>query len=310
MKIGKLSQTVWRRSVLKQLHTKREEVVLKPAVEEMCTALQIPERALAVNASAYVTGRTAAIGYYAVAKALNDLYTRGARPAAVSLGLLFPEEAEEETVKALIGEAEALCKELGIQIAEVQAEVNPAVNQMVVHAEALGSAQPEELLQLKNAVAGQDIVLCGTIGLEGILRITEEREAELGQRFVPAFLHQIKELKKKVICTDAISAANEAARKGRCHITAMQQIGSGGIFASLWEIAEAAKVGLQVDLARMSIRQETVEICEYYQLNPYQMTSAGAVLMMTDDGDNLIKVLEEVGARAVKLGVTTAEKRG
>ena len=58
----------------------------------------------------------------------------------------------------------------------------------------------------------------------------------------------------------------------------------------------------------MSIRQETVEVCEYYHLNPYQMTSTGSFLMTAADGDALVKELEGVGARAVKLGVATDGK--
>ena len=41
MKVGNVSQTVLKRSVLKQLHTKRKEILTDLSVEEMCTAVQI-----------------------------------------------------------------------------------------------------------------------------------------------------------------------------------------------------------------------------------------------------------------------------
>lgn len=308
MKSGKLAQTVWRRSVLKQLHTKRSEVLWSPSAEEMCAAWKIPEGHAAVSAWAQSTGQTASVGYYAAAKAVNDLYTRGAAPVGIGLRLLVPPTAEEADVKAVTAQAEALCEELGLQIGQVQAEVSPAVRSMIVSAEAFGSAEKDELLRPEQAKAGQDILLCGSIGLEGILQIAAEREEELGKRFVPAFLHQIQERKKEVLCVETIQAARRAAKSGSCRIAAMQQIGSGGIFGALWELGEAAGVGMQVELGAMTIRQETVEVCEYYQLNPYQMTSGGAVLMIADRGDNLVRMLNEGGARAVKLGVTTAGK--
>lgn len=86
----------------------------------------------------------------------------------------------------------------------------------------------------------------------------------------------------------------------------MQQIGSGGIFGTLWEVAEAAGIGVEVDLKKINIRQETVEVCEYFRLNPYQMTSTGAVLMIADHGERLVQTLRAGGARASMLGVTTA----
>ena len=54
----------------------------------------------------------------------------------------------------------------------------------------------------------------------------------------------------------------------------MQQIGSGGILAALWDLTEASGTGMKVDMAEFSIRQETVELCEFYRLNPYLLTSA------------------------------------
>ena len=103
------------------------------------------------------------------------------------------------------------------------------------------------------------------------------------------------------------SVKQENTPKGEPLVTAMQQIGSGGILASLWELTEAANVGMQIEMSRISIRQECVEVCEYYHLNPYQMTSAGTVLMVTRDGNALVRCLEESGARASVLGVTTAD---
>ena len=64
-------------------------------------------------------------------------------------------------------------------------------------------------------------VLCGSVGLEGALRILEEQEADLSQRFVPAFLRQTKALKRELCPLTALKAAVP-------HVRAMQQIGSGG----------------------------------------------------------------------------------
>lgn len=58
----------------------------------------------------------------------------------------------------------------------------------------------------------------------------------------------------------------------------------------------------------MALRQETVEICEFYRLNPYQLTSAGSYLIVAEHGDVVLDVLKKAGARAGKLGVTKARR--
>lgn len=301
MKPGKLSQTVWRRSVRKQLNTDSKVILLRPSAEEMCTAMQVSEGEAAVSTSATVSGSSEYLGIYAVAKALNDLATRGAKPVSIAFQILLPEDTEEAELKELIRQITVLCEQTGIPIAGIQAEVNPAVSCTIIVANAFGTVKPQSLIQVRNAGSGLDIVLCGYIGLEGMLRIMDENEAELAERFVPAFLHQMKELRSELVKLDAIRTASS------CDVCAMQQIGSGGIFAALWEMAEAAGIGLKIDLQKISIKQETIEVCEYCHLNPYQMTSTGAILMLTKDGDALVELLEALGARASRLGVTTAE---
>ena len=62
MKVGNVSQTVLKRSVLKQLHTKRKEILTDLSVEEMCTAVQIRDTEDVVFASAVVSGNSKNIG--------------------------------------------------------------------------------------------------------------------------------------------------------------------------------------------------------------------------------------------------------
>ena len=46
--------------------------------------------------------------------------------------------------------------------------------------------------------AGQDIVLTKWIGLEGTLRILDEKRRELGKRFSRTFLHQVEEFRETI----------------------------------------------------------------------------------------------------------------
>lgn len=299
MKVGNISQTVWKRSVIKQLNHTRDEVLFAPSMEEPCTAFRVADGYAAIYAGASVSGNARETGIYAAAKAMNDIAARGAEPVSVSVQLILPPSVSEAGLKSMIGSMETICKEAGVQLASVKAEVNPVVRQTVITATAAGVVKEDQIMRTEQAAPGQDIILCGYAGLEGMLRILAEREAELGKRFVPVFIKQMKELKAKILALDAIAAAQAAGAR------AIHQIGSGGILAALWELAEASGIGMEVELSKMTVRQETVEVCECYNLNPYQITSTGSFLMTAENGDALVKALEGVGARASKLGVAT-----
>jgi hydrogenase maturation factor len=85
-------------------------------------------------------------------------------------------------------------------------------------------------------------------------------------------------------------------------VSSVHDVSSGGIFAALWEMAERAGTGLSVDLKKIPIRQETIEVCEYLEVNPYLLTSGGALLIACDNEEKIIAPLNEIGINAVAIG--------
>lgn len=301
MKVGNISQTIYKRSVQKQLNKVGEEVLYQPSKEENCIAIKIKEGSRMVSAEATAFGTRRETGIYALARAWNDLLAWRAEPLAISLSIMLPVKTSEAFLKQVIETVRMVCLKEQISIAEVKTEVNPVLQQLFVSVRAYGQAKEEDIVRTDGAKSGQDIVLCGTVGLEGMLRILEEKERELQTRFVPAFLRKAKALKEKLIQPELMNVLVKS------DVKAIHQIGSGGIFAALWNLAEASHIGLVVERSKMSIDQETVEICEYYNLNPYCMTSAGSFLVVTPNGEALVNRLEQEGIRASRLGVTTDE---
>lgn len=301
MRIGNLTQTVWKRSVKKQLHKRREEFLTEPAQGERCVVMKAEgcgDEKTFVTAHAAANGNTVSTAGYAVMRAITDLVCRGAEPSGVSLQLFLPEWVTEEQLRELTGEVEEICEKMQIQLTGLWAEISPAAQQIFVSANASGVGK-EPIISLNGASEGEEILLCGSVGLEGALRILAEQEAELAKRFVPAFIRQTKAHREELCPIQAL-------KEVRPYVSVMQQIGSGGIFAALWELAEASGIGFQVDMERMTICQETVEICEYYRLNPYQMTSGGAVLLTTKEAQKVLRFLEKEGVRAGRLGMIHA----
>lgn len=311
MKLGNLSQTAWKRSIGRELHRGERKTVRPPVWEDRCSALQKAEGDTLLWASAAAAGDSGNIGYYAALKAAGDIAAKGGRPEGVSLRLQLPVHAEEEQLKMLAAGARDACDRMQIPVTAVEGEVCPYVSRTIAVAAAAGTASESSVLP-GHVYPGQEILLCGYIGLEGTLRILDEARKELGTRFIPSFLQRTAERKKDLVMPQAIEKicgirAEEEGQEARTCVTAVRQIGSGGVLAALWELCEEIHMGFEADLYQMTLKQETVEICEFYQLNPYQMTSAGSYLIVADHADEVLEVLEKVGARAGRLGVIKAQ---
>lgn len=301
MKIGKVSQTVLKRSMLKPLQFHREEAMIQPSVEEMCYGVTCKEDEETLVSSAVLYGDEKDLGIFALAQVINDLATRGAQTVGASVQILLPPYAYESRLKTMMEHIEQAASAHAVQVMCAKAEVSPVISKAIVYMNGVGVLKKGELLRSSMGSANQDIVLLKWIGLSGTFRAMREKEEELSKRFVPTFLNQIRQMETELFSADAIKVAKEHGA------SAMQQITSGGILATLWEMAEASNIGMEVELKQMAIRQETVEVCEFCHLNPYQLTSVGSVVIFTERGEELVQRYEEIGVPATLLGRTTAD---
>ncbi|MGO5052899.1 AIR synthase-related protein [Lachnospiraceae bacterium LCP25S3_G4] len=302
MKIGNVSQTVLKRSILQQLHTNRSESIISPAVEEMCAGIELQDNQQVIFTSTSVFGNEKDLGIFGIAKIVNDLATRGAEPIGIVIQIHLPPYAYESRLKTMVGYMEQVCETHGLQIFTARAEVNPVIEQSIVYLTGVGAVEKGHLMQSHMTKPGDDIVLLKWIAVEGMLRIARAKEAELNNRFVPSFMQQVLKLEEELFSLNEIRYAREFS------VSAMHQIGSGGILAALWEVAEAADVGLEVEIKKMSLKQETIEVCEFYRVNPYQLTSTGSILVMCKQGEQIVDAMQARGMHAKMIGRTTSGK--
>ncbi len=299
MKIGKISENILKRSVLKQIKTKREEVVIGAGVGEDCAILTLQEDEMFVMSTDPITGTSTDMGELSVYVTVNDLVSSGAVPIGVMLSILLPPESEEEKLREIMISAGKACFELGIEIIGGHTEVTDAVNRAVITVTGVGKVKKNAYLKTAAASVGQDIIVSKWVGLEGTSILAKEHPELLNK--LPAHLVDVAIKFDKML-----SVAPEAAIAVEVGVSAMHDVTEGGIFGALWEIAESSKVGLEVDLKKIPIRQETVEICNYFDLNPYGLISSGSLIMITDNGQELVKKLKEKNINAVMIGKITA----
>ncbi|MEF9840881.1 MAG: AIR synthase-related protein [Lachnospiraceae bacterium] len=302
MKIGKVSQTVLKRSVLGQLNTCYHSNFPPLRVEEMCGILEVDERRQVFFTDACCYGNEKNLGVFVIAKTINDLASRGAEPQGITVNIQLPPHAYESRLKSMTEQMACICEAHKLQVLSAKAEVNPVIKSAIVQVTAIGTAKPDQVWRSSNGKPEQDILLINWIGLEGMLRILNEKEEELGQRFASTFLQSMKRGINHLFAVEEIQCAQQLGA------SVIQQISGGGILAALWEMAEASHVGLEIDLNKIAIKQETIEVCECFQMNPYQLTSTGCALVFMDDGERFIHQMKERKKQAVWIGRTTKSK--
>ena len=302
MKVGKVPETVLKRSVINQIKTKRPEVLLGAGVGEDCAAVELEPDEIMVLSTDPITGTANDIGQLAAHITMNDLASSGAEPIGLMLTILLPDGALEEDLKKMMHQIQMICEDAGIQIIGGHTEVTRAVNQPIISVTGIGKVKKGALVETRGAKPGQDILVTKWIALEGTSIIAKEKQDELKLRFSDSFLNTAKNL-------DQFLSVLPESKIGVQHgVSAMHDVTEGGIYGALWEMAEASNIGLEIFLKKIPVKQETIEICDYFDMNPYELISSGCMLIATDDGTGLLHKLEKAGIHGAIIGKATEGK--
>ncbi len=299
MRLGKISDSILKRTVLKQIKFHRDEIVSGAGVGEDCAIFGLDAEEMVVSCMQEAAVAVPTDMVHLITKCANNLATAGAEPIACMITYLLPERASEEKLKKLMESASYTAKSLGMEIAGGQTAVSPYVTQKLAVVTGYGKVKKEDYHTTKGAKPGQDIVISKWIGLEGTSLLANLKAEELLQRY-PAYL--IDEAKGFDRYLSVIPEAATAMKFGVC---VMHDASEGGIMATLWELADSSGVGLTIDLKKLPIKQETVEVCEFCNVNPYELLSGGCLVMTADDGNGLVEALDREGISAVVVGKIT-----
>ncbi len=300
MKPGKVSENVLKRSVLRQIKNNNqiEKSKFATCMQEACVACSEEELAQAKGAEPFVTMPQL------LTKTANNLAVMGAMPKSCMLTIVLPTDAEEAVLKSLMQQANDTCNTLNMNILGGQTRVSAGVTMPFVTVAGMGEwhTKCDTVAKNSKSLPIMDVVITKWIGLQGTALLAKRNEAKLLTRYPAYLVEEAKGFDKY------LSILPEAAIAVKFGVHAMQDVSEGGIFASLWELAERVGVGLTIDMKKLPLRQETVEVCELCDANPYELMSGGALVLFAENGEALTEALWEQGIPARVVGQTTNTK--
>lgn len=306
MNIGKVSENVLRHSVLKYVQQNNKSVdnvchlINEAKVGADCVLFavsgEVSDRM--GSATAVAIGRHRMVVVEAMMNACNNLICGGIEAFGAELSLVLPEAVFESELKHMMEEAARFAADHQITILGGHTTVSPFVTETIATVTAIGGCVGFEARKMK---PGMDVVMSKWIGLQGTAKIARERKDDLEKR-----------LPSRMIADAAgycryMSVLPEARIAMKEDVCAMHDISGGGIFRALWELAEVAETGIQIELKKIPVKQETIEICEVFGLNPYELLSGGSALFVTEDGEALVEKLVAAGISATVIGKLTAD---
>lgn len=290
MKIGKLPEAVEQRSVVKLIRAKGKEPASVVTVGQETT----PTGKRRMAAGEIVVEYMVQVDFLAD-RVAGLLAAEAAKAEMAVFVVTLPATAEEKELKQLVRACQAAAERLDIGDYTVQTRCSSVVIKPVVAVTMTGEA---ESVETPGSYIGSAIVMAGYAAMEATVCMMEAEKERLEARLSGQFLNAGKELLSQ---TDTRMASAIALEHGALVKTA----GEGGIFTALWELGSYLDCGMQVELRNLLLRQETIEVCEVLDLNPYLMFSGGAILAVTEKPEELLAAYQNAGIPAAVAGVLT-----
>ena len=250
-----------------------------------------------------------------IASSVNSMAAAGGICTGIQTGIVFPSSWPEEKLKVLCEKTARFASANMLAVTGGHTQISGAVSRPVLSVTGTGVPIPAGETAASSGIGQQiglrrggtpgeplcrgTLYMSGYAGWAGTSLLVKEGSEAFKNRFPARMLREAEHFEDSLLISAPARCAWENGAAG------MHDISQGGVFGALWEMSEYTGCGFTVDLRKIPIRQETIEICEWYDLNPYQLFGQGAMLFWTDCEEQVEAALRREGFWTVPIGYLT-----
>lgn len=291
MNAGRLTEAVEDRAVVRVLEKKGIEqarVIARPLMDGYALVMATEGVSLEYECQCL----------FLVDKVLGRLCIGGVQEAALAVSVAVPCTWGETELKALTRRIKQVMEQRRIQDYTVHARALGETSRPVLTVTGSGVAEncgPAESCKGLEEQLGMSVVMAGYAALEATACVISARKelllGQLSEKYLDGGMRAALE-------TDMRPAIGIAREQGALARVA----GEGGIFAALWDLGRSLDCGMVVQIHEIPMLQETIEVCEIADVNPYQMLSTGSILAVTGRPQELLAAYQRAGIPAAEIG--------
>src|SRR4030066_449756 len=280
--IGKISPEIFSELIFPRLGASSKSIIVGPQHGVDGGIVEIGDKAVALTTDPvfivpeYGWERAA---WFALHILVSDAVTSGLKARFLSIDLNLPMEMTKRQLEIVWDTMHRECERLGIAVITGHtARYENCHYPMVGGATVVGVGEKDEYVTPRLAKAGDKIIITKGPAIEatGIFATMFPRliEREFGKDFNKK-AQQI--FYKMSVVDDAMTAVSLGVRDNG--VTAMHDATESGIWGGLYEIAQAANLGVRVEKENIVIEDCVPEICRYFGIDPYSSISEGTLII-------------------------------
>lgn len=297
MRTGKLPEHTFKRSVLNPIQYRSRDCVFRAAVGHDGAVIGDMVTAMATTAFYYEGNEI-----YALNNVINNIIAAGGKPYGIAVGVLLPEHSDEALLRAITGNLSKKAKAYELDLFAGHTELVPTVTAPTIMLTGYGTKVWNN--RHKEVTADMDIVMTKWAGLYGGAILAQLKQGELLKRYPKSYIETAAGYITQTSLMPELAVIEEYCKRDSDHIYAAHDVSNGGVFGALWQILSACNVGGRCHIRKIAMKQEIIEVCEYFDINPYMLNGQGSLLLILRDGMELVSRMREAGIAAAIIGKT------
>jgi len=242
------------------------------------------------------------IGRLAVCGTVNDLAMAGARPLFLSLGFIIEEGLESEVFERVVESIRLTAEEARVMVVTGDTKVveKGKADGIFVNTSGIGVIRPGVVISAGRVKAGDVVMINGNMGDHGIAVISR-REGLAFETEITSDCTPLNHLVSRILdsCED-IHFFRDPTR--------------GGVAATLNEVADQAKVRLELFEKDLPVNPHTQAACDMLGFDPLYVPNEGKMIVICEaaDAERVLGVMREDanGRDTAIIGRVTEEGEG
>jgi hydrogenase expression/formation protein HypE len=313
--IGKISPQIFNELIFPRLGAKNNNILVGPQHGVDVGIVEIGEKVVSLTTDPvfivpeYGWERSA---WFAINILASDSVTSGLKPSLLSIDLNLPMEMTKKQLEIMWDSMHRECQRLGIAVVTGHtARYENCHYPMVGGATVIGIGEKNEYVTPRMAKKGDKIIVTKGPAIEAtgifVAMLPKIIEKEFGRDFSQ---RAEKIFYKMSVVDDALTAVSVGVRENG--VTALHDATECGVWGGLFEIAQAANLGVIINKEAIVMEDCVPEICRYFGIDPYASISEGTLIISCRErkASEVVHTLRKKGIRSSIVGELTSPETG
>ena len=313
--IGKISPEVFKELIFPRLGVSSEKILVGPQHGVDVGIVEIGDKVASFTCDPvfivpeYGWERAA---WFAIHIIASDAVTCGLKPKYLSIDLNLPMEMTKEQLEIVWETMHQQCERMGVSvICGHTARYENCHYPMVGGATMVGVGDKDEYVTPKMARAGDKIIITKGPAIEATGIFATMFPQLIEKEFGRDFSQRAQQIFYKMsVVEDAMTAVSVGIRDDG--VTTMHDATECGIWGGLYEVAQAAGLGVRVEKEQIVVEDCITEICSYFSIDPYASISEGTLIIACRQhkAQKVVEALSQKGIKSSIVGELTEPEKG